>query len=454
MSEPYNPQNVWEAARARLQLQMSRSDFNTWVREAVLVAHEDGAFIIGVPNSFAKEWLRNRLHGRIKQALEEAAGQAVEVTYIVHTDSSRSSSDPPFGPLIEEAQAEQVLYHPNAVPLNPRYTFDTFIVGSSNRMAHAAALAVAENPGRAYNPLFLYGGVGLGKTHLLQAVGHATRERGFRVLYVSSETFTNDLINAIRTQTTEQFRARYRSVDILLIDDIQFIAGKERTQEEFFHTFNTLHAASKQICITSDRPPREIATLEERLRSRFQGGIIADIRPPDFETRLAILQAWVEHAGVTVSQAVLVLIAERVERNIRELEGALNRVVAHTLLIHEPLTVEQAQSILEEMVPAERGLHPEDILHAIVAYYRISQEDLCGKGRSRSLVVPRQVAMYLLRQETDLSFPQIGRLLGGRDHTTVMHGYEKIARQADSDPTLQRQLAEIRDLAARMPALS
>jgi len=443
-------ERLWESARAHLQVQLSRSEYNTWVREAVLVAHEDGAFIIGVPNFFAKEWLRNRLHGRIKRSLEEVAGHSVDVTYIVHTPPNSSDEGGDAGPLMEGNADVHVVPHPQAMPLNPRYLFETFIVGSSNRMAHAAALAVADRPGRAYNPLFLYGGVGLGKTHLLQAVGHVALAAGYRVLYVSSETFTNDLINAIRAQTTDQFRARYRSVDVLLIDDIQFIAGKESTQEEFFHTFNALHAAGKQICITSDRSPREIATLEERLRSRFQGGIIADIRPPDFETRLAILRARAERTGAIVSDAVLVLIAERVDTNIRELEGILNRVVAHTLLSHEPLTTDQVQHILDEVAPAARTLHPEEILRAVVSYFHVSQEELESKGRSRSQVVPRQVAMYLLRTETNLSFPQIGRLLGGRDHTTVMHGYEKIAARVEHDLALKRQLAEIRELATRV----
>ncbi len=317
-------------------------------------------------------------------------------------------------------------------------------------MAHAAAMAVAEQPGQAYNPLFLYGGVGLGKTHLLHAIGHAARARGYRVLYVSSETFTNDLINAIRAKTTDQFRARYRSVDVLLIDDVQFIAGKESTQEEFFHTFNALHSANKQICLTSDRPPREIATLEERLRSRFQGGIIVDIKPPDFETRLAILRSWAEERGVAVPNEVLVYIAEHITSNIRELNGAFNRVVAQALLIGEAITLRQTSEVLHDIIPTPRAVSPDALLRAVAEYYQVDLDDLRGKSRRRTVAHPRQVAMYLLREDAGLSLPQIGDLLGGRDHTTVLHGCEKIARELAQDPHLQRQIEDIRALAARL----
>ncbi len=445
----YNPEGVWEAARAHLQVQMSRRDFNTWLKDTWLVAHEDGAFIIGVPNAFAKEWLRNRLHSEIKRALEKAAGQSIEVTYVVDAARLQRSVTGFQGPLMDEAEAEESTSFPPFAALNPRYTFERYIVGPNNRMAHAAALAVAERPGVAYNPLFIYGGVGLGKTHLLHAIGHKARQRGYQVLYVSSETFTNDLINAIRTQTTDSFRARYRNVDVLLIDDVQFIAGKESTQEEFFHTFNSLQATNKQICISSDRPPREIATLEERLRSRFQGGIIVDIRPPDFEMRLAILRTLAEEAGVSVPDEVLGFVAEHIQSNVRELTGAFNRLVAHALLISEPLTLSLAQRVLEDMVPVKRHLQPEAILHAVARYYHITVDELRSKGRRRAIAQPRQVAMYLLREETPLSLPQIGKLLGGRDHTTIMHGYERVTTRLAEEPQLEREIGEIRDLAER-----
>ncbi len=426
---------------------MNRRDFNTWLRDARLVAHEDGEFVIGVPNAFAKDWLRNRLHPLIKRAVEQVAGRSVSIRYIVDPRRPAEPEDTESMPLMAQSRANGL---DDLRPgLNPHYTFERYIVGPGNRLAHAAAMAVAEQPGVAYNPLFMYGGVGLGKTHLLHAIGNRARAMGFRVLYVSSETFTNDLINAIRTKTTDQFRARYRNVDVLLIDDVQFIAGKESTQEEFFHTFNTLHAANKQICLTSDRPPREIATLEERLRSRFQGGILVDIRPPDFETRVAILRARAEEANVSVPPEVLVYIAERVQTNIRELNGALNRVLARATLIGEPITLGWVRSMLEDMVPVERALTPEAIIAAVCAYFHVDRQELLGKSRRRAVAFPRQVAMYLLREETPLSLPQIGEMLGGRDHTTVMHGYEKIARELAQNPTLKKQVDEVRALAER-----
>ncbi len=440
-----DPKHLWEATLAHLQVQLSRRDFNTWLKDTHLVAYEDGAFIIGVPNAFAKEWLSNRLHPVIKRTLETVANRSTEIHYIVDPRPLASAVDEPMPlaePEVNVAPVEETV-------LNPKYTFDRFIVGPNNRMAHAAAMAVAERPGHAYNPLFIYGGVGLGKTHLLHAIGHMARAQGYRVLYVSSETFTNDLINAIRTQTTDEFRARYRHVDVLLIDDIQFIAGKESTQEEFFHTFNSLHAANKQICLTSDRPPREIATLEERLRSRFQGGIIVDIRTPDFEMRLAILRSHAEEAGVFVPDDVLSYVAERVQSNVRELVGAFNRLLAHAVLIKEPLTLSLAREILEDMVPVKRQLTPEALIRAVAQYYHISVEDLRSKSRRRTIAHPRQVAMYLLREETGLSFPQIGELLGGRDHTTVMHGYERVAQELAHQPQLEREIKEIRTLAER-----
>ena len=449
MALQQDPADIWEAARAHLQVQMNRRDFNTWLRDAVLVAYEDGEFVIGVPHAFAKDWLRNRLHSMIKKALEKAAGRSVSVRYVVQPKRRGLQQDVTAMPLLNPRAAATPKDDGGASGLHPLYTFERYIVGPHNRLAHAAALAVAERPGLAYNPLFIYGGVGLGKTHLLHAIGHLAQTRGYRVLYVSSETFTNELINAIRAKTTDQFRARYRHVDVLLIDDVQFIAGKESTQEEFFHTFNALHAANKQICLTSDRPPREIATLEERLRSRFQGGILVDIRPPDFETRVAILRARAEESRVAIPPEVLTYIAQRVQTNIRELNGALNRVLAQATLIGEPITLGWVRTMLEDMMPLQRDLSPEAILQAVASYFQISREDLVGKTRRRSIAHPRQIAMYLLREETPLSLPQIGELLGGRDHTTVMHGYEKIARQLAKDPALKRQIEDIRALAER-----
>jgi chromosomal replication initiator protein len=328
--------------------------------------------------------------------------------------------------------------------LNPRYTFDTFVVGPSNRLAHAAAQAVAENPARAYNPLFVYGGVGLGKTHLLHAVGNATAANGLRVLYVTSEEFTNDLINAIRNHTTDAFRERYRRIDVLLIDDIQFIAGKESTQEEFFHTFNALHGQDRQLVISSDRPPKALVTLEERLRSRFEWGLTADIQPPDFETRLAILRSKAERAGREVEPEYLEMIARRVQSNIRELEGALTRILAFSDLSGVPLSAELVETTLAELMPRGSMLTPDRIISAVAAHFGIDEDRLLSRDRSQQVALPRQVAMFLIREETDASLPQIGDVLGGRDHTTVMYGCDKIAARLETDDALRRQVIAVR----------
>ena len=330
--------------------------------------------------------------------------------------------------------------------LNARYTFATFIVGSANQLAHAASLAVAEAPGQAYNPLFLYGGVGLGKTHLLHAIGHVAVERNMSVLYVSSETFTNDIVNAIRYRTTEEFRAKYRSADLLLVDDIQFIAGKDSTEEEFFHTFNSLYESNRQIVICSDRPPKAIVSLEERLRSRFEWGLIADIQPPDLETRVAILSAKADMMHRLVPDDVIQLLATRIHSNIRELEGSLNRLLAFSQLQGMPLTIDTAKAALASLATdgRQRRVSVADVLEAVAEHYRISPDDLRGKQRDKHIVVPRQVAMYLMRQETEASLMEIGQALGGRDHSTVLHGCEKINREVNENSALRKEVLAIR----------
>jgi chromosomal replication initiator protein len=330
---------------------------------------------------------------------------------------------------------------PRNANINPRYTFDSYVVGSGNRLAHAACLAVAEKPARAYNPLFVYGGVGLGKTHLLHAVANACHARGLTVLYVSSEEFTNDMINAIRTHTTQAFRDKYRSADVLLVDDIQFIAGKESTQEEFFHTFNTLHGQDKQIIISSDRPPKSLVTLEERLRSRFEWGLTADIQPPDLETRLAILRSKAERTGRHISDEILETVAKRVQSNIRELEGALNRIIAFADLSGSSLTPGLVDVALADLLPQRRNVSAQKILEAVATSEGVEVEDLIGQNRSSKIAIPRQIAMYLLREINEISFPQIGELLGGRDHTTVMYGIKKI----DEDEKLRNRAKKIGD---------
>jgi chromosomal replication initiator protein len=330
--------------------------------------------------------------------------------------------------------------------LNQRYTFSTFIVGSGNQLAHAASLAVADAPGHAYNPLFLYGGVGLGKTHLLHAIGHTALERNLTVLYVSSETFTNEIVDAIRYRTTEEFRAKYRSVDVLLVDDIQFIAGKDSTEQEFFHTFNSLYETNRQIVICSDRPPAAIVSLEERLRSRFEWGLIADIQPPDLETRIAILRAKADPLPEKIPDEIILYLASRVQSNIRELEGSLNRVQAYAHLQKMPLSLDTAKTAMASLASdtRQRRVGIEDILNAVAEYYHLTVDDLRGKQRDKHIVVPRHVAMYLMRQETEASLLEIGQALGGRDHSTVLHGCEKIGREINENTTLRKEVLAIR----------
>jgi len=330
--------------------------------------------------------------------------------------------------------------------INPRYTFSTFIVGNSNKLAHAAALAVAEGATGDYNPLFIYGGVGLGKTHLIQAIGQRAIERGLQVIYISSEIFTNDLINSIREQKQESFRSKYRNTDFLLVDDIQFIAGKEATQEEFFHTFNTLHGAGRQIVVTSDQPPKAILALQDRLRSRFEWGLIADIQPPDIETRIAILRAKGESQGLFLPAPVLEYIAHQVQYNIRELEGALNRVIAYAALNHLPLNVDVATAALSGIKTRRKEVSSEQIIAGVAAFYKLTPQDLIGAQRDKRVALARQVAMYLLREDGHCSLLQIGQLLGGRDHSTVAHGREKIAAQLNEEPQLRQEIEQIREM--------
>ena len=447
------PEQIWQAALGQLQLEIPKSTFDTWVRGTALLSQDDGAYVVGVTNAYAKDWLENRLHGTVKRTLSGLAGRSVDVRFVVAPGNGQgngngnghAASEPA---LVSEAPAPaEYVSSPasTASTLNPKYKFESFVVGSSNRLAHAATLAAAENPAKAYNPLFIYGGVGLGKTHLLQAVGNACRARGLTVLYVSSEEFTNDLINAIRNHTTESFRDKYRSIDVLLIDDIQFIAGKESTQEEFFHTFNTLHGQDKQLVMTSDRPPKAMVTLEERLRSRFEWGLTVDIQPPDLETRQAILRSKAERAGRRVEDAVIELIARRVQSNIRELEGALTRVLAYAELIGQPLTMDLAASALADLLPRTRTLTPMQILDTVGGFYNLTRQALLGPERTKEIAMARQVAMYLIREETDASLPAVGELLGGRDHTTIMYGYRKVADMIERDDNLRRQLISLRE---------
>lgn len=435
------PDQVWQAALGELQLQLAKSTYDTWLRDAALISHEDGAYVVGVENAYAKDWLENRLLSTIKRTLTGITGHAVEVRFVVWGADTPNLPPPVVVTDTADVAPSGAVYS----KLNPKYIFDSFVVGPSNRLAHAASLAAAENPGRAYNPLFLYGGVGLGKTHLLQAIGNSSIAKGLTVLYSSAEEFTNDLINAIRSHNTESFRDKYRSIDVLLIDDIQFIAGKEATQEEFFHTFNALHGQNKQVVISSDRSPKALVTLEERLRSRFEWGLTADVQAPDIETRTAILRSKAEAMGRDVPADVIEVIARRVQSNIRELEGALNRVCAYADVLGQPLSVETASSAISDLLPRRHTLNSEVILDTVASYYAVTVDDLIGRDRTKEITMPRQMAMYLVREETDASLPEIGQILGGRDHTTIMHGCDKIGNLIETDDAVRRQFVAIRE---------
>ncbi len=434
----------WQAALGQLQLELPKATFDTWVRDAELITHEDGTYVIGVRNAYARDWLQDRLLATVKRTLSGIVGKTVEVRFVVWQDEVEADDSAPLPSRAGDDEADR----PEAAARwehSGRYTFENFVVGPSNRLAHAAAMAVAESPAKAYNPLFLYGGVGLGKTHLLHAIGQACSERELRVLYVSSEEFTNDMINAIRSHTTDSFRERYRLSDVLLIDDIQFIAGKESTQEEFFHTFNTLHSHEKQIVISSDRSPKSLVTLEERLRSRFEWGLTADIQAPDFETRMAILRSKAERAGREMDPALLEVIAHNIRSNIRELEGALTRVLAFSDLSGVPLDQDVVERALADFLPRDGNLSVEQIIHVVAREYGVDEDRMLSRDRSHDVALPRQVAMYLIRKETESSLPEIGKALGGRDHTTVMYGCDKVGDLLDTDDELRRRMMKIRE---------
>ncbi len=433
---------AWQTVLGQLEMEMPRASYDTWVRDTNPMSYEDGLLTVGVRNAYARDWLESRLATTVSKLLIGVMNRKVDVDFVV-------SQTQPLNAIEEDTPLEEEENETNTVQLahsnlNPRYTFENFVVGSGNRLAHAAAQAVAEKPAKAYNPLFLYGGVGLGKTHLLHAIGNACIARGLNVLYVSSEEFTNDLINAIRTQSTPAFRDKYRTLDVLLVDDIQFIAGKESTQEEFFHTFNTLHGQDKQIIVSSDRLPKSMATLEERLRSRFEWGLTADVQAPDLETRQAILRYKAERSGHHIPDEILEVIAERIQSNIRELEGALNRVIAFAELSGTPVTAELAEVALTDLLPQSVDIQPKSVLNMVALEYKLTTERLISRDRSRAVALPRQIAMYLMRQEIDISLPQIGKEIGGRDHSTVMYAIDKIEDIIERDERLRRQIVQIR----------
>jgi chromosomal replication initiator protein len=432
-------ETLWTEVSGRLKGALNETTFGTWFGDVSSHELTDEAFVLSVPNDFTRDWIEGHFLDLIGAAVRDEVGEKRQIR--LHVERPAETSSP----------VHQTPASPSPRPafeMSQKYTFDSFVIGSSNRFAHAAALAVAEAPAQAYNPLFIYGGTGLGKTHLLQAIGQYVGEhsRQMSVRYITSETFMNDFINSLRDKRIEGFKQRYRTYDLLLIDDIQFLEHKERIQEEFFHTFNSLYEAGRQIVISSDRPPREISTLEERLRSRFEWGLITDIQPPDLETRIAILRKKVKTDGIHIPDPqVLTFIAGRVSTNIRELEGALTRVVAFSSLTARPMTVELAQDVLKDVFP--QGEAPEvsieRIQTAVSERFGLSMEELCGDRRSQNIVYPRQVAMYLSRELTDASLPKIGREFGGRDHTTVIHATSKIARMIREDRSVYNLVQEL-----------
>ena len=436
-----NPQQAWQATLGHLKMEMSKAAFDTWVRSTEFLTYDTDTFTIGVQNAYARDWLESRLSSTVSRSLTGLMKSSQIVKFVVF----QKDLELPEEEVSLEADPAADHDFPSNITINNRYNFENFVVGASNRLAHAACLAVAENPAKAYNPLFLYGGVGLGKTHLLHAIGNSAHKQHLEVQYVSSEEFTNDLINSIRTHTTATFRDRYRRSDILLIDDIQFIAGKESTQEEFFHTFNTLHGQNKQVVISSDRPPKAMVTLEERLRSRFEGGLTVDIQPPDLETRMAILRSKAERAGRQVPGEIIETIARQIQSNIRELEGALTRVLAFSDLSGLPLTIQLVSSALADLLPQRSSMEPRVIVSTVATAFGVTPERMLGRDRSREIALPRQVAMYILREVANVSLPQIGLAMGGRDHTTVMYACDKVADLIERDDRLRRQIIQIRD---------
>ena len=439
-------EEIWEVALGELKANLTDANFSSWFQHTKSLALEGTNFVLGVPSVFAKEWIENHHRAPLEQAVEHAAGTRVSVT-LVPDESIVLDEVMPSAEIALSSNEVAVASPPaETMTLIPKYNFDSFVIGSSNRFAHAAALAVAEAPAQAYNPLFIYGGAGLGKTHLLHAIGRYVRDfhSNLVVRYVSTEQFMNEFILALKRRTIPQFHQRYRAADLLLIDDIQFLEGKERTQEEFFHTFNALHPRS-QIVVTSDRPPKKISTLEERLRTRFEWGLLTDIQPPDLETRLAILQKKSEADGIIAPPEVLSFIAGRIQTNIRELEGALIRVAAYASLTRSEMTLELAQNVLHSLFPNEREARvTADLVISVAAdYFGLTPDELRSSSRTRPLVDARQMAMYLCRELTDLSLPKIGERFGGRDHSTVVHAAGKIRNNMQEHQTCYEQVSEL-----------
>jgi chromosomal replication initiator protein len=443
-----NIDDLWEQTLKIIEQKISKPSFETWLKSTKAISLKGTTLIVEAPNEFAREWLDGNYKDILTEILYDLVGENMTLRFVIPNTNLEEEPVTPSTATKKQTKQETSTDSPNSM-LIPKYTFETFVIGSGNRFAHAASLAVAEAPAKAYNPLFIYGGVGLGKTHLMHAIGHYVLEHNpdAKVVYLSSEKFTNEFINSIRDNRPEDFRNKYRNVDILLIDDIQFLAGKESTQEEFFHTFNALHEENKQIVISSDRPPKEIPTLEDRLRSRFEWGLITDITPPDLETRIAILRKKAKAEGLDIPNEVMLYIANQIDTNIRELEGALIRVVAYSSLENKDINADLAAEALKSIIPSSKPktITIKDIQREVGEEYGIKMEDFVSKKRTKTIAFPRQIAMYLSRELTDSSLPKIGEEFGGRDHTTVIHAHDKISKMLDEDPQLKKQIEEIKN---------
>jgi chromosomal replication initiator protein len=431
-------QEIWETALGELQIQVSKPNYRTWFSKTTGLSYHDNQFVIGVPNTFAAEYLEKNQRSLIEKALNGLTSPGVQIAFRVN-GNSHPQSNGTTEPIIPVPE-------PTYTKLNPNYVFDSFVEGSSNRMARAASLAVSQNPGHSYNPLFIYGGAGLGKTHLLHAIGQAVIARKINVICTSAEQFTNEFVNALREKSTEEFRNKYRSIGMLLIDDIHFISGKEQTEESFFHTFNELHNTNRQIVITSDRPPKSMPLLEERLRSRFEWGLIVDIQPPDYDTRLAILQYKAQRGGIHISPEVLDFISKQSQSNVRVLEGSLNRVIAYAKLLRVTPTLDIAAKALEDIGSREALpdiITPSSVIDAVAASFQLSSEELVGRKRDKDTTLARRLAMYLIRQETNCSLMQIGQELGKRDAAAVTTACKRIASDLNDTPYLKRKIRDI-----------
>lgn len=450
----YDLAEIWVRCKDKLKESFNEKVFIVWIKPIMPLEVTDTYYKVAVKNDFFKTMLEENYAQVIEGVLAGIMSKNIKLIIETMDNGSSGSEAAEEMPAVPAKREQQQLFNentsvqqPDESNLNPKYVFETFVIGNSNRFAHAAAQAVANDPAHAYNPLFLYGGVGLGKTHLMHAIGNRIKQNNpsMKVLYTSSEKFTNEIINSIQNKTTEAFRQKYRNIDCLIIDDIQFLKGKEQTQVEFFHTFNALKDADKQIIISSDRPPREIETLEDRLRSRFDQGLTADIQTPDLETRMAILRTKAASDNIVLPTEVITLLATNIATNIREIEGAYNKIVAYTSLMHMPITVETAQKVLSDMGNdiKTRTITYEGIIKVVADHYNVKQDELFNKKRTQNIAFPRQVAMYLCRELADLSYPRIGELFGGRDHTTVIHAYEKISNFKNSNLAFQNELQEI-----------